>query len=78
VLAGHGAGLLPAAIVALDIAEGRLVKLADAALLEDVAYYLVYPEANATRPKVVAFRQWILDAAHGARGSRRRRGDSKK
>jgi LysR family glycine cleavage system transcriptional activator len=78
VLAGHGAGLLPAAMVASDVAEGRLVKLADSAWLEDVAYYLVYPQANAQRPKVVAFRRWILDAASGAREPRRGRRDSRK
>jgi LysR family glycine cleavage system transcriptional activator len=63
VLAGQGAGLLPAAMVALDIAEGRLVRLADIALLEAFAYYLIYPEANHERPKIAAFRAWILDAA---------------
>jgi LysR family glycine cleavage system transcriptional activator len=63
VLAGQGAGLLPAAMVALDLAEGRLVKLADVALLEAFAYYLVYPEVSRERPKVAAFRTWILDAA---------------
>lgn len=65
VLAGQGAGLLPAALVASDIAAGRLVRLADVTLLEDFAYYLVYPAINRERPKVAAFRQWIL-AASGA------------
>jgi len=27
------------------------------------AYYLVYPDASHERPKVAAFRKWILDAA---------------
>jgi LysR family glycine cleavage system transcriptional activator len=63
VLSGQGAGLLPAAMVARELAEGRLVKLADIALLEDFAYYLVYPEASHVRPKIAAFRSWILDAA---------------
>src|SRR5262249_18949972 len=63
VLAGQGAGLLPAAMAALDLAEGRLVKLADVAWPEAFAYYLVYPEISHDRPKVAAFRTWILDAA---------------
>jgi LysR family glycine cleavage system transcriptional activator len=63
VLTGQGAGLLPAALVAPDLAEGRLVKLADVVLLEAFAYYLVYPEASHEQPKVAAFRKWILDAA---------------
>jgi LysR family glycine cleavage system transcriptional activator len=65
VIGGQGAGLLPAAMVALDIAEGRLVRLADVVLLEDFAYYLVYPEGSRERPKVAAFRKWILNAAAG-------------
>lgn len=66
VLAGQGAGLLPAAMVALEVAEGRLVKLADVALLDDFAYYLVYPQSSRERPKVAAFRAWILSAAADA------------
>jgi LysR family glycine cleavage system transcriptional activator len=65
VLTGQGAGLLPAAMVALEIAAGRLVKLAEPVRLDDFAYYVVCPEETAARPKVVAFREWILRAAHG-------------
>jgi LysR family glycine cleavage system transcriptional activator len=63
VLAGQGAGLLPAAMVAQEVESGRLVRLADTALLQDFAYYLVYPEASHGRPKIAAFRRWILAAA---------------
>jgi LysR family glycine cleavage system transcriptional activator len=63
VLAGQGAGLLPAALVASDLADGRLVRLANVVLLEDFAYYLVYPEVSRVLPKVAAFRRWILDAS---------------
>jgi LysR family glycine cleavage system transcriptional activator len=66
VLDGQGAGLLPAALVARDVAEGRLVKLADVTWLESFAYYLVYPERSRERPKLAAFRQWILAAARQA------------
>jgi LysR family glycine cleavage system transcriptional activator len=65
VLAGQGAGLLPAAMVVSDLEEGRLVKLADVGMLEDFAYYLVYPEASRDRLNVAAFRTWILGAATG-------------
>lgn len=65
VRAGQGVGLLPAALVALDIAEGRLVRLAEDALLEDFAYYLVMPETGRGRPKIEAFRSWILAAGAG-------------
>ena len=63
VLAGQGVGLLPAAMVAPEVAAGRLVRLAEIAWLEAFAYYLVYPPAALARPKVAAFRDWILDAA---------------
>lgn len=66
VLAGQGAGLLPVAMVAPEIEAGRLVRLADITLLQDFAYYLVYPEASHGRPKVAAFRRWILGAAEAA------------
>lgn len=69
VLAGQGAGLLPVALVASDLAEGRLVALADVGWLEDIAYYLVYPQASAERAKVAAFHRWIVQAAAGAHES---------
>jgi LysR family glycine cleavage system transcriptional activator len=63
VLAGQGAGLLPAAMVAPELADGRLVRLADVVLLDEFAYYLVCPEASHQRSKVAAFRTWILAVA---------------
>jgi LysR family glycine cleavage system transcriptional activator len=63
VLAGQGAGLLPQAMVARELAGGRLLKLADVVWPEAFAYYLVYPETSRGRPKVDAFRTWILGAA---------------
>lgn len=67
VLAEQGAGLLPTAIVSADLTKGRLVKLADIVWPEEFAYYLVYPKAFHERPKVAAFRSWILKAAVGDR-----------
>lgn len=64
VLVGHGAGLLPAALVAPQLADGQLVQLGSGALLEEFAYYLVYPEGRQKQPRVAAFRAWILEAAH--------------
>lgn len=63
VIAGQGAGLLPAAMVALDLEEGRLVQLAKPTHMETFAYYLIYPEAHHDHPKIAAFRDWILGAA---------------
>ena len=68
VIAGQGAGLLPAAMAAPDLAAGRLVKLVDLSWPQAFAYYLVYPEVSQDqlkilRPKVAAFRTWILRTA---------------
>jgi LysR family glycine cleavage system transcriptional activator len=68
VLAEQGAGLLPAAIVAPDLAKGRLVRLAEIRWPEEFAYYLVYPQAFHERPKVAAFRSWIIGAAAAVAG----------
>ena len=51
VLTGQGAGLLPAAIAALDHSQGRHVKLADVSWSKAFAYYLVYPQASHELPK---------------------------
>lgn len=63
VLAGQGAGLLPAAMVALEIADERLVTVSNITLLDDFAYYLVYPEADGELPKIAAFHAWIRHVA---------------
>jgi LysR family glycine cleavage system transcriptional activator len=62
VLAGQGAALLPAAMMAPEIAEGRLVALCGASWIEDFAYHLVCPQSSSQRPKVAAFRDWLLEA----------------
>jgi LysR family glycine cleavage system transcriptional activator len=68
VLTGQGAALLPAAVVADDLAQGRLIQLSDVTWIEDFAYYLVYPEGSHDRPKVAALRNWLLEAARNAPG----------
>ncbi|WP_440531851.1 transcriptional regulator GcvA [Variovorax sp. YR566] len=75
VLAGQGAALLPAAMMVPEIEQGRLVQLSKATWLEDFAYYLVCPEGSRDRPKVAAFRDWLLGAVRqksASSGSRKR------
>ncbi|MCP1844072.1 LysR family glycine cleavage system transcriptional activator [Bradyrhizobium sp. USDA 4524] len=60
VLTGQGAGLLPAAMVANEIASGELVQLLETAHLEEFAYHLVCPDNRQSLPKIAAFREWIL------------------
>jgi LysR family glycine cleavage system transcriptional activator len=78
VLAGQGAALLPAAMMVPEIEQGRLVQLSKATWLEDFAYYLVCPEGSRDRPKVAAFRDWLLGAVRqkGASSGSRKRASS--
>jgi LysR family glycine cleavage system transcriptional activator len=61
ILSSHGAGLLPAAMIAAELASGDLVQLLDATLIDDLAYYLVCPEHTQDNRKVAIFRNWILN-----------------
>lgn len=59
-IAGHGVALGRSVLVEDDIAAGRLVRPFALSLPTEYAYYIVYPEASAERPKIVAFREWML------------------
>ncbi len=60
---GQGVALGRSALVAADLAAGRLVRPFEGSLPAEYAYYVVCPEANAERPKVLAFREWLLEIA---------------
>jgi LysR family transcriptional regulator, glycine cleavage system transcriptional activator len=60
---GQGVALGRSALVALDLAAGRLVRPFDISLPFELTYYLVCPEATADRPKIAAFRAWLLAEA---------------
>ena len=60
---GQGVALGRTPLVADDLAKGRLVKPFDISLPADYAYYIVCPVESAERPKVVAFREWLLGEA---------------
>jgi LysR family glycine cleavage system transcriptional activator len=68
---GLGVALAQEALVRDDLATGRLIRPFDIDMPSDYAYYVVSPEATAERPKVAAFRTWLLteactEAAEGA------------
>ena len=67
---GHGVALASSVLVADDLAAGRLCKPFTLSLPIRFAYYVVAPEAAADRPKVAAFRAWILAEAKRESGSR--------
>jgi len=60
---GQGVALGRTALVASDIASGRLVRLFEISLPADHAYYVVMPEAWIERSKVRAFTVWLFDTA---------------
>jgi len=63
--AGQGVALSDDALAAAEIAAGRLMRLFATEIGTDKAYWLVYPPATASRPKVAAFRTWLLaEVAH--------------
>lgn len=59
---GYGVALASGASVAADLRSGRLVRPFPPTVSEATAfsYYLVYPPENASDPKVMAFREWVL------------------
>lgn len=60
VLAGQGVGLLTRFLFAEHITSGRLVQVFDTVAVDGTGFHLVYPEANASRPKIRAFRDWLI------------------
>ncbi len=62
---GQGVALGRSALAERDIAAGRLVRPFDVSVPAELAYYLVCPEATAERPKIVAFRDWLIEMTGG-------------
>ena len=60
---GLGVALGRTTLIADDVAAGRLVRPFDLLLQSDFAYWIVYPEGNIKRPKVAAFRDWLVAEA---------------
>ncbi len=66
---GQGIALGRSALIERDLEQGRLVKPFDVQIPNAFAYYLVCPEGRADRPKIVAFRDWLLREAGREAGS---------
>jgi LysR family transcriptional regulator, glycine cleavage system transcriptional activator len=62
-IAGQGVVLGSDVLCAADLASGRLVKPFDVRLALDFGYWIVSPQATADRPKIAAFRDWLLAEA---------------
>ncbi len=62
-LEGQGVALAYGALAEPDLVAGLLVKVFDLALPPTVIYSLVTPQSWSTRPKIAAFRGWLMKAA---------------
>ena len=64
-LAGEAVALADFAMVANDLSEGRLVRPFELSIKApaEFAYFLVYPTGSAADPRIVAFREWLLEEA---------------
>ncbi len=58
---GQGVALTWAALADDDLRAGRLVRLFDRALEGSMSYFALTTEAAAHKPKVVAFRDWLVE-----------------
>ncbi|SAL37395.1 LysR family transcriptional regulator [Caballeronia udeis] len=62
-LAGQGIALCRSALIAPDIAEGRLIKLFDHTIDEENSYYLCWRDDFPLSPAAKLFRDWLLESA---------------
>jgi LysR family glycine cleavage system transcriptional activator len=60
---GLGVALAEEALVRDDLATGRLIRPFAVDMPGEYAFYVVSPEAAAERPKVAAFRNWLMAEA---------------
>jgi len=64
-IAGQGVALGSTALVAADLAKGRLARPFALSVAPRFGVYLVMPKANAQRRHVAAFADWVLAEARG-------------
>ena len=57
---GEGVALGRSALVAEDLAAGRLVRLFDTSVAAPLSYFVVYPRQGLDRKKVRDFRDWLF------------------
>jgi len=61
VLDGDGVGLVRHALIARDVAAGRLVRLSPVAIRAPHSYYIVGLPSVVQKPHVRAFRDWLVE-----------------
>jgi LysR family glycine cleavage system transcriptional activator len=63
---GQGVALGRLALAGEELRTGRLVRPFSFVTPSALAYYLVCPETTAERPKIAAFREWIVEEARAS------------
>jgi len=63
---GNVVALCDFGMVATDLSEGRLVQPFELGIrvADEFAYHLVYPVESAADPRVIAFKDWLLNEVH--------------
>jgi DNA-binding transcriptional LysR family regulator len=70
-LSGAGVAMLPRIIAVDDVAAGRLVRVLPLHTVRGAALYVVYASARVLPPKIVAFRDFVIQSCSGILASRR-------
>lgn len=60
---GIGVAMGISGMIAGDLEQGRLVRLFDISRISGRPFHVIYPQARASDPKLVAFRDWLLEEA---------------
>lgn len=68
-LAGTGVAMLTPFIWRTELASGRLVRPFEHVVQSTKSYWLVYPDAKRMRPKVRAFRDWLIEQIRAEAGT---------
>ena len=68
VIAGLGVGLGNTMLAGADLEAGRLVKPFELSLKLETGYFLVYWPGALKRPKIKAFRDWMIDQVGSVAG----------
>ncbi len=68
---GHGVALAGSVLVADDLAAGRLTKPFDLSVPVSFGYYLVCAKTAVNRPRIIAFREWLIAEAREYEANRK-------
>jgi LysR family glycine cleavage system transcriptional activator len=68
----QGVALVSEPLARQELIQGSLVRALNVAWPQEFSYWLVCPRATSEQPKIVAFRDWLLQGERSVNGSARR------